>query len=179
MIRRITVLCVCCLLALPVSAEDELWEWVTPWPQGHDLYAAAAGNGVTVAVGRNGTVITSTDGIEWRTSQTGTEYGLMDVAWGNGLFVAVGGELGWEFNPGLGVILTSDDGINWIERYRTRDSLTLDAVVWTGTRFVAVGIARRGASEQRWYCLVGTVRIGRLAIHLGSRVEWLDARGDR
>ena len=137
-ICRITVLCVCCLVALPVSGEDELWEWVTPTPQGHDLFAAEAGNGVTVAVGRNGTVITSTDGIEWWTRQTGTEYGLRDVAWANGLFVAVGGESGEEFSPGLGVILTSDDGISWIERYR-ENSLTLNAVVWTGTRFIAVG----------------------------------------
>jgi len=53
-ICRIVVLCVCCLLALPVSAEDELWEWVTPLPQGHDLVAAASGDGVTVAVGQHG-----------------------------------------------------------------------------------------------------------------------------
>ena len=141
-ICRITVLCVCCFLALPVSGEDEQWEWVTPWPQGRDLYAAAEGDGVTVAVGRNGTAITSTDGVEWRTSETGAEYGLRDVAWANGLFVAVGGESGEEFSPGLGVILTSNDGINWFERHR-EDSLTLNAVVWTGTRFVAVGIGDR------------------------------------
>jgi hypothetical protein len=142
LIRWIAFLCVCCLFALPIAAEDELWEWVTPLPQGHDLYAAAAGNGVTVAVGRNGTVITSTHGVEWRTSQTGSEYGLTDVTWANGLFVVVGGESGEEFSPGLGVILTSDDGVNWIERHR-EDYLTLNAVVWTGTRFVAVGVGDR------------------------------------
>ncbi len=142
LIRRITVLCVCCLLAPLVAAEEPLWEWVTPWPQGHDLYAAAAGNGVTVAVGRNGTVITSTDGVEWRTSHTGTGYRLSDVVWGNGLFVVVGGESGEEFSPGLGVILTSDDGVNWVERHR-EDYLTLNAVVWTGAQFVAVGIGDR------------------------------------
>ena len=73
---------------------------------------------------------------------TGSEYGLRDVTWANGLFVAVGGESGEEFSPGPGVILTSNDGINWFERHR-EDYLTLNAVVWTGTRFVAVGIGDR------------------------------------
>ena len=127
---------------MPVASEDELWEWVTPLPQGHELYAAAAGNGVTVAVGGGGTVITSTDGIEWRTNHTGAGYRLSDVVWGDGIFVAVGGEVGFEFSPGLGVILTSSDGLNWRERHR-EDYLTLEAVVWTGTQFVAVGIGDR------------------------------------
>jgi len=139
-IDRLVVLCVCCLLALPVSAEDQLWEWVTPSPQGHDLFAAAVGNGVTVAVGRNGTVITSTDGIEWRTTHTGADYSLGDVVWGNGLFVAVGREVGFEYSNSLGVILTSDDGVDWVERFR-KDGPTLEAVAWTGSRFVAVGVA--------------------------------------
>jgi len=138
-IGRITTLLVCCLLVLPVSAEDELWEWVTPLPQGHSLSIAAIGNGVRVAVGEQGTVIASTDGIEWRTSQTGADYWLSDVVWANGLFVAVGGEGGPEFSPGTGVVLTSVDGFDWVERYSTT-GLTMTSVVWTGSRFVAVGI---------------------------------------
>jgi len=139
-ICRSVGLCVCCLLALPVSAEDELWEWVTPLPQGHDLVAAASGDGVTVAVGQHGSVITSTNGIGWRTSHTGEEHWLMDVVWGNGLFVAVGGRSMSEFGPPpFGVVLTSSDGFNWVERHRT-DELSLEAVAWTGSRFVAVGI---------------------------------------
>ena len=59
--------------------------------------------------------------------------------WANGLFVAVGGAVGFEFSPGLGVVLTSEDGVNWVERHR-EDHLSLEAVVWTGSRFVAVGI---------------------------------------
>jgi hypothetical protein len=141
-VPRVPIVLLCVLIALPAVAEDQLWEWVTPTPQGHDLFAAAAGNGVTVAVGRNGTVITSTDSIEWRTSHTGAGYSLSDVVWGNGLFVAVGGQVGFEASPGLGVILTSSDGFNWIERHR-EDYLTLEAVIWTGTRFVAVGIGDR------------------------------------
>ena len=94
MLSRVVTFFMCCLVALPVSAADDLWEWVTPWPQGHGLKAAAAGNGVWVAVGEKGTVVTSTDGIEWWTTHTGADYGLRNVVWGNGLFVAVGGALG-------------------------------------------------------------------------------------
>ena len=138
-IDRLVVLCVCCLLAPQVSAEDPLWEWVTPLPQGHSLTAAAIGNGVTVAVGGGGTIITSTDRVEWLTRQTGADYRLLDVVWGNGLFVAVGRRYGWEGVDSLGVVLTSEDGVDWVERYR-KDGHTLEAVVWTGLRFVAVGI---------------------------------------
>jgi hypothetical protein len=142
MLDLIPFLLACMLVALPVAADDALWEWVTPRPQGHDLRAAAAGDGVTVAVGGKGTVITCTDGIEWRMSHTDADYSFSDVVWGKEMFVAVGGEVGFEFSPGLGVILTSEDGFNWIERHR-EDYLTLEAVAWTGTRFVAVGIGDR------------------------------------
>jgi hypothetical protein len=140
MVCRVVVVLVSCLLALPVVAGDGLWEWVTPLPQGHSLLAAAFGNGVVVAVGAKGTVITSTDGDDWTITRTGADCSLRDVVWGNGRFVAVGSYSGWEFNPVLGVILTSDNGVDWIERYRT-ESQTVDAVVWTGSRFVAVGVA--------------------------------------
>lgn len=142
MLDRVPVLLACILVVLPVAADDGLWEWVTPRPQGHDLHAAAMGNGIAVTVGRRGTVGTSNDGIEWRISHTDEVYSLTDVVWANGRFIAVGGDVGFEFSPGLGVILTSDDGFNWIERHR-EDQLTLEAVVWSGTRFIAVGIGDR------------------------------------
>ncbi len=39
------------------------------------------------------------------------------------------------------MILTSEDGLEWVERQR-ENSLSLEAVVWTGSRFVAVGVGR-------------------------------------
>jgi hypothetical protein len=140
MLGQIVVIFACCAVALPLLAADELWEWVTPLPQGHDLGAAVIGNGVRVAVGGQGTVITSSDAIEWRMSHTGQGYWLMDVVWGNGLFIAVGGRTMSEFGPPpFGVVFSSGDGFNWVERHRT-DELSLEAVSWTGSRFVAVGI---------------------------------------
>lgn len=162
MFRLVLTLLIFCLVAVPGFAGDQLWEWVTPLPQGHDLFAAASGNGVVVAVGRGGTIVTRGDGGEWVMTQSGEGYPLTDVVWANGLFVAVGGDLGFEFNPEQGVILTSDDGSTWVERYRT-ESLTLTAVAWTGSRFVAVGIGDRvllspdglSWSEQQLESIVG------------------------
>jgi hypothetical protein len=52
------------------------------------------------------------------------------VAWGGGLFVAVGD---W--------IMTSPDGATWTIRWQQGE---LYDVAWSGTRFVVVGFLRRG-----------------------------------
>ena len=135
MIGRIVVLVVCCLLSLPVSAEGPLWEWVTPWPQGHSLRAVAAGNGVMVAVGVNGSIIAGTDGIDWRVGNSTKEYDLYDVIWANHQFVAIGWR-GDGYSTEFGVILTSADGFHWVERHRI-DHTGVGGVAWDGERFVA------------------------------------------
>ncbi len=111
MFRLVLPFLIFCLIAAPGLAGDQHWEWVTPTPQGHNLSDAASGHGVTVAVGGDGTAITSTDGGEWVMTHSDADYSLYDVVWANGLFVAVGGEVGFEFSPGLGVILTSENGV--------------------------------------------------------------------
>jgi len=68
--------------------------------------------GLFVAVGDNGTILTSPDGTTWtqRTSPPGpfgARVHLYDVTYGNGLFVAVGDN---------GTILTSPDGTTWAKR---------------------------------------------------------------
>ncbi len=128
-------------LQTPVMAEP-LWEWVNPLPQGHDLISIATGGGVIVAVGVNGTILVSSDGIEWEVRAATTEYALYDVTYGGGRFVAVGGKVGFEMSPGLGVYLSSEDGLHWEERHRT-DFFTPEAVNWNGSQFVTLGRAGR------------------------------------
>ena len=130
-----------------------------------------------VAVGEG--IFTSPDGITWTERQGGLTARLEDVAWKNGLFVAVGGEgtvvtspdsatwtrqvtpastwpelwgvtasgdrfvaVGRQYLPGTGdhvsLILTSTDGAVWTE-VLPRQSVLLHRVVWSGDRFVAVG----------------------------------------
>jgi hypothetical protein len=67
------------------------WHWRNPLPQGNPLYGVTYGNGIYVAVGSNGTIVTSADGITWTSRTSDTSYSLSEVAYGNGTFVVVGG----------------------------------------------------------------------------------------
>jgi hypothetical protein len=71
---------------------------------GNDLIGVAYGNGLFVAVGDDGTILTSPDGVSWTQRTSGTGNLLEGVTYGNGLFVAVGKD---------GTILTSPDGVSW------------------------------------------------------------------
>jgi hypothetical protein len=58
--------------------------------RGNDLRGVAYGNGLFVAVGDRGTILTSPDGVNWTERTSGTNW-LFGVTYGNGTFVAVGG----------------------------------------------------------------------------------------
>src|SRR5690554_968910 len=83
---------------------DNLWLWRNPLPQGNALRAVTYAQGLFVAVGQFGTIMTSRDGINWTIQNSGTTNYLSGVGFGNGLYVAVGME---------GTILTSPDGVTW------------------------------------------------------------------
>jgi hypothetical protein len=95
----------------------------------NDLYGVTYGNGLFVAVGEEGTILTSRDGVNWTPRASGTDNSLEGVTYGNGLFVAVGEE---------GTILTSRDGVNWTERI-SGTSNDLYGVTYGNGLFVAVG----------------------------------------
>jgi hypothetical protein len=80
------------------------WQWRNPLPQARALSSITYGNGTFVAVGGSGTILTSTDGIDWIRQSTADPTSLFGVAFGNGNFVAVG------FG---GTILLSPDGRDW------------------------------------------------------------------
>jgi hypothetical protein len=82
-----------------------------------------------VAVGRGGTMITSTDGRRWVSETSFTAYDLWDVEWTGGQFVAVGD---------AGTVLTSPTGEWWTSRNSGTGGY-INSVVWSGTQFVAVG----------------------------------------
>jgi hypothetical protein len=68
------------------------------------LHCVAAGNGLLVAVGDNGSIQTSPSATIWTSRSSGTSLPLFGVAYSNGLYVAVGQE---------GTAVTSPDGANW------------------------------------------------------------------
>ncbi|MDH5785412.1 MAG: hypothetical protein OEZ16_07360, partial [Chromatiales bacterium] len=110
-------------------------------PEGHGGYgvrsAASDGGSGWVVVARTGIVGRSTDGVNWNwlsrpcsTWTTGENW--MDLAYGNGKYVAVGQE---------GCIMNSvDDGATWSE-ITPPVSDQLNDVIWDGAQFVAVGVA--------------------------------------
>ena len=87
------------------------------------------GQGMFVAVGNAGTILTSADGMDWWPEFSGIETALNGVAYGNGLFVTVGT---------AGTILTSEDGLMWTEQI-SGSANVLEAVSYGNGVFVAVG----------------------------------------
>lgn len=92
------------------------------------LEAVAASPTLAVAVGDNGVIFTSTNGVDWR-AQTPASQWLRGIAYGGGVFVAVGEN---------GKIISSINGSSWT----TRGSGTLqhlNRVLFGAGRFTAVG----------------------------------------
>ena len=81
-------------------------------------------NGVNlyVAVGNNGSVLTSSDATTWSPVYANTDKTLNGICFGNGLFVAVGVD---------GIIISSDDGITWTKSTSTA-LVNLTSVIFAG-----------------------------------------------
>ena len=71
------------------------------------------GNGIFVAVGSAGTLLTSPDGAAWTSRTLERTRHFTGIAYRNGTFVAVGHR---------GTLLTSPDGIAWTSRNPGRPS---------------------------------------------------------
>lgn len=96
-------------LSSGVSQADPLdnWHWRNPLPQGNHLNGVAFGNGIFVAVGDEGTILTSSDGATWNKMTSGGTEPLLGISYGSGTFIAVGD----------GILATSPDGENWTTRF--------------------------------------------------------------
>lgn len=82
---------------------------------GSTVSGIAFGNGMFVAVGPNGAVWTSQNGLAWTARASGTNDDLLGVTFANGLFVAVGG---FGIGDGFARIMSSPDGIGWTTHIR-------------------------------------------------------------
>jgi hypothetical protein len=94
----------------------------------NSLLGVVSGPDGFVAVGWPGTILTSTDGVDWTNRVSGTNVTLRGVGYGNGTFIAVGD----------GVVLTSTDGVTWSNRLSGANASLRDVAYGNG-RFVAVG----------------------------------------
>jgi hypothetical protein len=129
------------LLAISGRADPlDTWTWRNPLPTANDLSGIAYADGQFVAVGEAGTILTSTNGLEWVQRPSATELPLAAVAYGNGRFVAVGGDTE---HPGdlrpSSIIVTSTNGANWIATELPGQG-RLNGVAYGAGQFVAVGV---------------------------------------
>ena len=94
----------------------------------------ACGNGRFVAVGSDGKLHYSSDGIEWHSVFLPVNDFIRGVTFGNGQFVAVGGA----YASRTSIILTSRNGHHWtVEQCSTKR--VLYSVTHGADRFIAVG----------------------------------------
>jgi hypothetical protein len=117
-------------------------DWLTvplPWLRSTlwSFYSIVYGNDTFVAVGgyEGGATASSPDGLTWigKEHQQGPYGG---VAFGNGLFVAVG----YDFGTDNGIVATSRDGLTWQQQGKANGSAKpLAAVIFAQGKFVAVG----------------------------------------
>jgi hypothetical protein len=95
----------------------------------YDLDAIIYGNGLFVAGGGNGSILTSPDGITWTKENLSQIYNVDAITYGNGLFVIVGN---------TGSIFTSPDGITWTPQI-IGELFPLYGIIYGNGLFVAVG----------------------------------------
>jgi hypothetical protein len=138
---------------------------------------------VLVAVGDNGAVYTSTNGMSWKRQNSSTTQWLRGVAFGNNTFVAVGEN---------GFIATSPDGTNWTKR-ASGTPAHLNRVAYAPLQFTAVGDGgvtltsidngvlwlpeSPGATNDLFHCASGDatrIVIGDHEVRLQNALGWSD-----
>ena len=94
-----------------------------------------------VAVGDNGAIITSTDGINWHDHTISDPVYFRDIVWNGTLFVA-GGIPYSVTDTTTKLVYTSPDGIAWSPvalDFRTDYFREITDIAWNGTQWIAVG----------------------------------------
>jgi len=108
------------------------WSWANPTPQGNQMEAVAWSGSRYVAVGDMGTIMTSTDAVNWTLQKSGVEKNayskdLTDVIWTGTQFVATGIR---------GIILTSPDGVDWTVIDFNTSTGFFDTINWNGSQLL-------------------------------------------
>jgi subtilisin family serine protease len=118
--------------------------WTRPAsPSEETLYAAAYANGLWLAAGERGTLLTSPDGTAWTRRETGTDFALHGATWDGTDFFIVGDG---------GVVLDSSDAEVWTFESRG-NRLSLEDVDADAGGYIAVGEAghvRFSTDGQNW-----------------------------
>jgi hypothetical protein len=131
----------CFLLAIArVSAEvADTWHWRNPLPQGNHIFGITYGNGRFVAVGNEGSILQSTDGVHWLARSLAEDVHPNAIAYGQGRYVAVGQPVIRYPDTLLSAALSSQNSTNWSIHYLQTSNAYMNAVAYGDGIFVAVG----------------------------------------
>lgn len=109
------------------------WEWRNPLHGGDSLNAVRYADGLWVAVGDHGSILTSTDRRTWSRQSVPSKARFLEIEHGAGLWVVIADE---------GEIFTSQDGQVWSQRRESE--LRLTSVAFGDGRWMAAGQAKLG-----------------------------------
>jgi hypothetical protein len=126
-----------------VSPDGKEWRNLQLGKEGETYRAAAAGNGVLVAVGNFGganVLATTRDGAKWEVASRDGQYKnfVRGLAFGSGAFLAIGGDPG-SVGSSSPFILRSADGATWGEYQFISGKHILRRIAWGSDRWVGVG----------------------------------------
>ncbi len=94
-------------------------------------------NGKFIATGVDSRIVVSEDGVDWEVVSVDSFYGVVDVAYGNGKYVAVGGYTSpYNYLDDLGMAWFSPDGYQWSLIY-DRSHLEFEGVAFGAGQFLA------------------------------------------
>ena len=83
-----------------------------------------------IAVGVQGIILTSLDGINWSEQNSGVDKELLIITYGNELFVAIGRS---------GIVIKSFNGIDWSSSYGIYSGVLYNRIIYNNELFVLVG----------------------------------------
>ena len=142
-------------------SEDGI-RWDSPNHGGDSLYGVTATPSGFNAVGLNGLILSSTNGLDWQRENSGTKEPLVGVDTGGGLIFATGTK---------GTILTSTTCHDWTQRYSNSANprLTLRGVTYARGRYVAAGAYLTSIDGLSWRAAGSPVNNVRSLIDDGSQ----------
>lgn len=132
-----------------VSSNGKDWRDLQLGKEGEIYRSAAAGNGHVVIVGTfggNSIFATTPDGTTWTAGSQDAQYShyLRGISFGNGSFIAFGGDPG-SVGDSKPFVVFSEDGQRWEKPSPIAGKNIIRRIAWGGGKFVGVGDRGRRA----------------------------------
>lgn len=115
--------------SIQMNVNDAAQAWVT-LSQQYTLHDVIWKNGMFIAVGENGTIVSSPNSARWTQQVSGENYDLRSLCWTGNQYIVVG-----DYNT----IISSPQGINWNKRGVYDPTVRLYGIASNGNSIVAVG----------------------------------------